>query len=76
MREIPIYGDLSLKNRIFAPQTWIRIMKRKLDIGKKRLIGTLLFGEPLTFRMAIGIAICVAAVIFMILKPGKAHSRK
>ena len=39
LREIPIYGDLSLKNRIFAPQTWIRIMKRKLDIGKKRLIG-------------------------------------
>ena len=39
MREIPIYGDLSLKNRIFASQTGIRIMKRKLDIGKKRLIG-------------------------------------
>ena len=39
------------------------------------LIGTLLFGEPLTFRMAIGIAICVAAVIFMILKPGKAGSK-
>ena len=39
MREIPIYGDLSLKNRIFAPQIWTRIMKRKLDIGKKRLIG-------------------------------------
>ena len=35
------------------------------------LIGTLLFGEPLTARMAVGIAICVAAVIFMILKPGK-----
>ena len=35
------------------------------------LIGTLLFGEPLTTRMAVGIAICVAAVIFMILKPGK-----
>ncbi len=39
------------------------------------LIGTLLFGEPLTFRMAIGIAICVAAVIFMILKPGKAGGK-
>ena len=35
------------------------------------LIGTLLFGEPLTARMALGIAICVCAVIFMILKPGK-----
>lgn len=35
------------------------------------LIGTVLFGEPLTARMALGIAICVAAVIFMILKPGK-----
>ena len=35
------------------------------------LIGTVLFAEPLTGRMAAGIAICVAAVIFMILKPGK-----
>ena len=35
------------------------------------LIGTVLFGEALTARMAVGIAICVAAVIFMILKPGK-----
>ncbi|MCR5709890.1 MAG: DMT family transporter [Bacteroidales bacterium] len=34
------------------------------------LIGTLFFGEPLTVRMAAGIAICVAAVVFMILKPG------
>jgi drug/metabolite transporter (DMT)-like permease len=39
------------------------------------LIGTLLFGEPLTFRMAVGIAICIAAVIFMILKPGKAGGK-
>ena len=39
------------------------------------LIGTLLFGEPLTFRMAVGIAICVAAVIFIILKPGKAGGK-
>jgi drug/metabolite transporter (DMT)-like permease len=38
------------------------------------LIGTLLFGEPLTLKMAGGIAICVAAVIFMILKPGKKPS--
>lgn len=36
------------------------------------LIGTLMFGETLTAKMAIGIAICVAAVIFLILKPGKA----
>lgn len=35
------------------------------------LIGTLLFGESITLRMALGIAICVAAVVFMILKPGK-----
>ena len=35
------------------------------------LIGTLFFSEPLTFKMALGIAICVAAVVFMILKPGK-----
>ena len=35
------------------------------------LIGTLLFGETLTAKMACGIAVCVAAVIFMILKPGK-----
>lgn len=35
------------------------------------LIGTLMFGEPLSAKMAAGIAICVAAVIFLILKPGK-----
>ena len=35
------------------------------------LIGTLFFSEPLTFKMALGIAFCVAAVVFMILKPGK-----
>lgn len=33
------------------------------------LIGTLLFGEPLTLKMAIGIAVCVGAVVFMILRP-------
>ncbi len=38
------------------------------------LIGTLLFGEALTARMSLGIAICVAAVIFMIVKPGKKTS--
>ena len=37
------------------------------------LIGTLLFGEPLTLKMAIGIAVCVGAVVFMILKLGKAN---
>ena len=35
------------------------------------LIGTLLFGEPLTLKMGIGIALCVGAVVFMILKPGR-----
>ena len=35
------------------------------------LIGTLLFGETLTAKMALGIAICVAAVVFMIIKPRK-----
>lgn len=35
------------------------------------LIGTLMFSEPLTPRMAAGIAVCVGAVIFLILKPGK-----
>ena len=34
------------------------------------LIGTLLFGEVLTLKMGIGIAVCVGAVVFMILKPG------
>ena len=33
------------------------------------LIGTLLFGEPLTLKMAIGIAVCLGAVVFMILRP-------
>jgi drug/metabolite transporter (DMT)-like permease len=31
-----------------------------------------MFGEPLTAKMIIGVAICIAAVVFMILKPGKA----
>ena len=35
------------------------------------LIGTLLFGEPLTVKMGIGVAICVGAVVFMILRPGR-----
>ena len=38
------------------------------------LIGTALFGEPLTWNMGLGIAICVAAVVFMILKPGSSAS--
>ena len=37
-------------------------------------IGTALFGEPLTWKMGLGIAICVAAVVFMILKPGSSAS--
>lgn len=35
------------------------------------MIGTILFGEPLTPKMALGILVCVAAVVFMILRPGK-----
>ena len=35
------------------------------------LIGTLMFGEVMTTKMAAGIAICVAAVVFMVVKPGK-----
>lgn len=35
------------------------------------LIGTVLFREPISMKMAVGIIICVAAVVFMILKPGK-----
>lgn len=30
-----------------------------------------MFGEQLTTKMAAGIIICVAAVVFMILRPGK-----
>jgi drug/metabolite transporter (DMT)-like permease len=36
------------------------------------LIGTLLFLEPITTRMVIGIALCLAAVLFMSLhRPAK-----
>ena len=35
------------------------------------LIGTFMFGESLTARIVGGITVCVAAVIFMILKPGE-----
>lgn len=35
------------------------------------LIGTLLFGEPFTAKMCLGVVICVGAVVFMILKPGR-----
>lgn len=38
------------------------------------LVGTVVFGEPFNGRMACGIAICIASVIFMILKPGKTRS--
>ena len=40
------------------------------------LVGTLVFGEPVSARMTAGICICVAAVIFMILKPGKRDSSR
>lgn len=39
------------------------------------LIGTMVFGEALTTKMVVGIAICVAAVVFMILKPGVKANR-
>ena len=35
------------------------------------LIGTLLFGEPLTMKMGIGVAVCISAVAFMVLRPGR-----
>ena len=35
------------------------------------LIGTLLFGEPLTMKMGLGVAVCIGAVVFMILRPGR-----
>lgn len=35
------------------------------------LIGTAMFGEPLTLKMAVGVLVCVAAVVFMILRPGR-----
>ncbi|MGM9753776.1 MAG: DMT family transporter [Candidatus Cryptobacteroides sp.] len=35
------------------------------------LVGTIVFSEPFSPRMAAGIAICIASVIFMILKPGR-----
>ena len=31
------------------------------------LVGTLVFGEPLTVNILVGIVICIAAVLFMIL---------
>lgn len=35
------------------------------------LIGTLLFGEPLTMKMGIGVAVCISAVVFMVLRPDR-----
>ena len=35
------------------------------------MIGTILFGEPLTVKMGIGVGVCIGAVVFMILRPGK-----
>lgn len=40
------------------------------------LIGTLLFGEPLTVKMGIGVAVCVGAVVFMILRPGRQNHQQ
>ena len=39
------------------------------------LIGTLLFEEPLTLKMGIGVALCVGAVLFMILRPHSSGDR-
>ena len=39
------------------------------------MIGTLLFGEPLTVKMGIGVAVCIGAVVFMILRPAKTDRR-
>lgn len=35
------------------------------------LIGTLAFGEPFSARIAVGLTVCIAAILFMILCPGK-----
>ena len=35
------------------------------------LIGTLLFGESLTMKMGIGVVVCISAVAFMVLRPGR-----
>lgn len=35
------------------------------------LIGTVIFGEPFSTRIAVGLTVCIAAIIFMILCPGK-----
>lgn len=35
------------------------------------LIGTLLFGEPLTMKMGIGVAVCISAVVFMVVRPDR-----
>ena len=35
------------------------------------LVGTFMFGEPMTWKMGVGVAICVGAVVFMIVKPGR-----
>ena len=35
------------------------------------LIGTLAFGEPFSARIVLGVAICLGAILFMILCPGK-----
>lgn len=35
------------------------------------LIGTCVFGEPFTIKVAAGAGICISAIIFMIISPGK-----
>lgn len=35
------------------------------------LIGALLFGESLTMKMGIGVAVCISAVVFMVLRPDR-----
>ena len=39
------------------------------------MIGTLLFGESLTVKMGIGVAVCIGAVVFMILRPSKTDGK-
>lgn len=40
------------------------------------MIGTVIFGEPFTPRIAVGIAICIAAILFMVLFPTRGHGSK
>lgn len=40
------------------------------------LIGTLVFGEKMTWSIAVGIFLAIFAICFMILSPGKKHAQK